>query len=57
MFEGPALAILIILALNLWAIVVILRSRRRMLVRLAWIALVLLLPVLGFVIWLFAGPR
>ncbi|MBI1234223.1 MAG: hypothetical protein GC208_06940 [Alphaproteobacteria bacterium] len=33
------------------------RSRYSGWVRAAWIALILILPIIGFLIWLFIGPR
>jgi hypothetical protein len=48
---------LIILALDLWAIVSIFRSRERAGTKGLWTLLILILPLIGFVIWFFAGPR
>ena len=48
---------LIILALDIWAIVKVLQSTASTGAKVLWILLILILPVLGFIIWLLAGPR
>lgn len=48
---------LIILALDIWAIVNVLRSGSDMGIKVLWILLIILLPVLGLIIWAVAGPR
>lgn len=48
---------LIVLALDVWAIINIAGSRGDTLKKVVWILVVLLLPVLGFIVWLIAGPR
>lgn len=48
---------LIVLALNIWAIISIVGSGASTGRKVLWILLVLVLPVLGFIIWLLAGPR
>ena len=48
---------LILLALNIWAIVSIIGSGVTTGKKVLWILLILVLPVLGFLIWLVAGPR
>ncbi|RLJ51648.1 phospholipase D-like protein [Litoreibacter meonggei] len=47
----------IVLALNIWAIVSIIGSGATTGSKVLWTLLVLILPVLGFIIWLIAGPR
>lgn len=47
----------IVLVLDVWAIVSILGSNRGTGAKVLWTLLILLLPVLGFIIWLIAGPR
>jgi succinate dehydrogenase/fumarate reductase cytochrome b subunit len=54
-YEG-IVGILILIA-DVWAIVSILGSGDSTGRKVLWTVLVLLLPLLGFVIWLFAGPR
>lgn len=48
---------LIVLALNIWAIISIFGSSSSTGGKVLWTLLVLVLPVLGFIIWLLAGPR
>ncbi len=48
---------LIILALDVWALISIWGSAESTGKKVLWSALVLILPVLGFIIWFFAGPR
>lgn len=47
---------MIILALDIWAIISILGSGASTGRRVLWTLLVVVLPVLGFIIWLIAGP-
>jgi uncharacterized protein YacL len=53
---GGVLGLLILIA-DIWAIINILQSGASMGSKLLWILLVVLLPVLGLIIWFFAGPR
>lgn len=48
---------LIILALDIWAILSIAGSSATTGRKVLWILLVVVLPLLGFLIWLIAGPR
>ena len=48
---------LLILIADIWAIVNIAQSRESSGAKALWIVLVLVLPVLGFAIWYFAGPK
>ena len=57
MLEVTGLGGLIILALDIWAIVSIISSGASTGKKVLWTLLVLILPVLGFIIWLVAGPR
>lgn len=47
----------IVLALDIYAIYNILTSGSGAGSKILWTILVLLLPILGFIIWLIAGPR
>ena len=47
----------IVLLLDIWAIVSIVTSNRSVGAKVLWTLLVLILPIIGFVIWLVAGPR
>lgn len=48
---------LIVLVLDVWAIFAILTSAAPTANKVLWILLVLILPVIGFILWLIAGPR
>lgn len=48
---------IIVFVLNVWAIAQIINTNVAMQSKLLWIALILILPVVGFVIWWFAGPK
>lgn len=47
----------IVLVLNIWAIVSIIGSGASTGSKVLWTLLVLVLPVIGFIIWLITGPR
>jgi len=55
-FEGGLLG-LIILAIDIWAILQILKSSQTGGTKLFWILVIVMLPVLGLLIWLVAGRR
>lgn len=48
---------LILLVLDIWAIISIIGSSASTGAKVLWTLLILLLPLLGFIIWLIAGPR
>jgi Phospholipase_D-nuclease N-terminal len=48
---------LIVLVADVWAIVNIFQSKATTGTKVLWTVLVILLPVLGFIIWLIAGPK
>ncbi len=48
---------LIILALDIWAIINVLKSSAQTGMKIVWVLLIIFLPVLGLVIWAIAGPR
>lgn len=48
---------LILLVLDVWAIVSIVNSPVSTGRKVVWVLVVLILPLLGFLIWLVAGPR
>ena len=48
---------LLILIADVWAIINIAQSRATPGAKTLWVVLVLVLPVLGFVVWYFAGPK
>jgi hypothetical protein len=48
---------LIILVADVWAIVQTVGSGATPLTKTIWVVAILLLPVIGLVVWFFAGPR
>ncbi|RJG13458.1 PLDc_N domain-containing protein [Pseudomonas cavernicola] len=48
---------LIILALDIWAILNVIKSGAETGMKIIWALLILFLPVLGLIIWAVAGPR
>lgn len=52
-----SLAGLIILALDIWAILNVIKSNAEIGMKVLWIMLIVLLPVIGLIIWAIAGPR
>ncbi len=57
MFELTGFGGLVLLALDIWALVSIIGSSRPTGSKVLWALLVILLPLVGFLIWLIAGPR
>lgn len=57
MIEIGGIGGFIVLVLDVWAIVSILGSDASTGGKVLWTLLVLVLPILGFIIWLIAGPR
>ena len=57
MLEVTGLGGIILLILDVWAIVSIIGSGETTGKKVIWVLLVLLLPLLGFIIWLIGGPR
>ena len=48
---------LVVFALDVWAIIGIWQSRADTEKKVLWTVLVILLPVIGLIVWLVAGPR
>ncbi|SFR36106.1 PLD nuclease N-terminal domain-containing protein [Litoreibacter janthinus] len=48
---------LVVFALDVWAIASIFNAKVETAQKVLWIVLVLALPVIGFIIWYFAGPK
>ncbi len=48
---------ILIFVLDVWAIASIINSKVETGTKVLWILLVLLLPLIGFLVWYFAGPR
>jgi len=56
-FEYGGIIGLIILALDIWAVVRVLQSGASAGVKLLWVIIILILPVIGLIVWLVAGPK
>ncbi|HSP01792.1 MAG TPA: PLDc N-terminal domain-containing protein [Thioalkalivibrio sp.] len=48
---------LILLILNIWAIISTVSSRAGVGSKVLWVVLILILPLLGFILWLLLGPK
>ena len=57
MLEIGGIGGLIVLVLDIWALVSIVSSNASTGSKVLWSLLVILLPIIGFIIWLVAGPR
>ena len=55
--EVTGIGALILLILDVWAVVSVLGSNRDTPSKVLWILLILILPLIGLIIWLLAGPR
>jgi hypothetical protein len=55
-YRGGLWGILVLIA-DVWAIVNILQSSADTLKKVVWTVLVIVLPVLGFILWFFLGPK
>jgi hypothetical protein len=56
-FEYGGILGLIILALDIWAILRVVQSGASTGAKAIWIVVILVLPVIGLIIWLLAGPK
>ncbi len=57
MFEVGGLFGLLVLIADIWAIINVAQARVDNVKKLIWILVIVLLPLLGVIIWFFAGPR
>jgi hypothetical protein len=48
---------LLVLIADIWAILQVFQSRESTGTKVLWTVLIVILPVLGLIIWYFAGPR
>ncbi|NAZ36691.1 PLD nuclease N-terminal domain-containing protein [Rubellimicrobium sp. CFH 75288] len=48
---------LVVLILNIWAIISVVGSNATTGAKVIWVLAILFLPILGFLAWLFFGPR
>jgi succinate dehydrogenase/fumarate reductase cytochrome b subunit len=57
MLEITGIGGVILLILDIWAIVSVVGSGATTGKKVLWVVLILLLPLLGFILWLLFGPR
>jgi succinate dehydrogenase/fumarate reductase cytochrome b subunit len=57
MMEYQGIGGIIVLIADVWAIVNILQSGADTAKKVIWTVLVIVLPVLGFILWYFLGPK
>ncbi len=57
MYYGNSLWGILVLIADIWAIVNIMQSSADTGRKVLWTVLVVLLPVLGFILWYFLGPK
>lgn len=57
MIEVTSIGALILLALNLWALISVIGSNASTGKKVLWCLAIFILPLLGFIAWLFFGPR
>lgn len=57
MLEGLGFFGVLLLIADVWAIINVFQANTDNVKKLLWIVLILLLPLLGVIIWFFAGPR
>ncbi len=57
MTDYYGLAGILVLILDIWAIINIFNSSRETGVKVLWVVIILVLPIIGFFAWLLAGPR
>jgi hypothetical protein len=48
---------LIIFILDVWAIINVIQSHESGAIKLIWTLAIIFLPVIGLIVWFFAGPR
>lgn len=48
---------IIVFVLDVWAIASVINTNELTGTKIMWIALIAVLPVIGFLIWYFAGPK
>jgi hypothetical protein len=48
---------LLVLIVDVWAIINIIQSRATTGMKVLWVVIVVLLPVLGVILWYFLGPK
>jgi hypothetical protein len=56
MYQGGLFGVIVLIA-DVWAIVNVLQSASDTGKKVLWTVLILVLPVLGFILWYFLGPK
>lgn len=56
-FEVTGIFSLLILIADIWAILNIIQSKAETGMKLVWILVIVLLPLIGVILWYFFGPR
>jgi hypothetical protein len=56
MYQGGLFGLVVLIA-DVWALVNILQSSADTAKKVIWTVVVLVLPVLGFILWYFIGPK
>ena len=56
-FEYGGIIGIIIFALDIWAIIRLFKSGASTGAKIIWLIIILVLPVIGLLIWLLAGPK
>lgn len=56
-FEYGGIIGIIIFALDIWAIIRLFQSGASTGAKIIWLIIILVLPVIGLLIWLLAGPK
>lgn len=55
--QTAGLLLLSLLCLDIWAAVLVVGSERSSASKARWVAAIVLLPILGLIAWIVAGPR
>jgi hypothetical protein len=48
---------ILVIGLDIWAVINVWKNTRSDGVKIGWLLGILLFPIVGFLIWLFAGPK
>jgi len=57
MGTGTGLVGLVILILDIWAIIKVLGSSATAGMKIVWVLIILVLPVIGLILWFLLGPK
>jgi hypothetical protein len=48
---------ILVIGLDIWAVINVWKNTRSHGVKIGWLLGILLFPIVGFLVWLFAGPK